>query len=485
MSRPDWQIYEDALILKGEGFPLWQADPGEQPPPEIGTIGYFEYTHPITIASFWLTLARNDRTFKVLKTLDLVSCLAGVPGILPVTNVLGEKKRKQYPDGIYQVNARSKTLRGEIVILPLIQCVPLFDHDAMIYDCYLREFGLQGATQARVYEGARLRLRTQEIEYQSVQKRFLKPLGDYLLRNLQSLRRECYLEHGEDLVLITGTGTTGNWEADTIVLDESSITAGAGAQVPTIASGGIEMERSRACYGNPGFNTGHVASQRRPEILRTYLLSSSTSFLQSTTEQGPATSSFSVEDTEPNRFETSSPSFSTWPQSPTQRQDPFPQRIPFQRCCRGGERCSCRNLKQYVFVKTARIRSRPLLGRILERVSVEMPDSLAAYTRWGTSLSRKPLAQTIKHPFSNKLQENPDQASDTDKLQQNLSRGFSGLWRIKVEDPDDFNTYTWWKTSPHRKLGVEELFIDPMEGQVQLGDAVGDHLKSEKYLDRW
>ena len=42
MARPNYQIYEDALIMEGEGFPLWQADFGSEVPPEIGAIGYFE-----------------------------------------------------------------------------------------------------------------------------------------------------------------------------------------------------------------------------------------------------------------------------------------------------------------------------------------------------------------------------------------------------------------------------------------------------------
>jgi hypothetical protein len=41
MSRPNWQVYEDGMIKEGRGFPLWKADPGNGPPPEIGTIGYF------------------------------------------------------------------------------------------------------------------------------------------------------------------------------------------------------------------------------------------------------------------------------------------------------------------------------------------------------------------------------------------------------------------------------------------------------------
>jgi hypothetical protein len=42
MARSDRQIYEDTLIVKKLGFPLWQGDFGNEVPPGIGAIGYFE-----------------------------------------------------------------------------------------------------------------------------------------------------------------------------------------------------------------------------------------------------------------------------------------------------------------------------------------------------------------------------------------------------------------------------------------------------------
>lgn len=49
MPRPGHQIYEEEMILKGHGFPVWFGDPYGRAEIEIGDIGYMRSTPSSTL----------------------------------------------------------------------------------------------------------------------------------------------------------------------------------------------------------------------------------------------------------------------------------------------------------------------------------------------------------------------------------------------------------------------------------------------------
>ena len=49
MPRPGHQIYEEEMILKGHGFPVWFGDPFGEAEIEIGDIGYMRSTPSSTL----------------------------------------------------------------------------------------------------------------------------------------------------------------------------------------------------------------------------------------------------------------------------------------------------------------------------------------------------------------------------------------------------------------------------------------------------
>jgi hypothetical protein len=204
-----------------------------------------------------------------------------------------------------------------------------------------------------VYEGARLQLQNQEIVFQSIQKRFLNKLGDHLLRNFRRYLEELIIERAEDLVLITGVGTTSNWEADAVVMEERSFALGGGAALPTMIGVSGEVGSSHAQLRNPGFSTGHMHQEStNHRVLR------------------------------------SNDVRQTIPESTSEHNLRFPLRQPFQYCCTLGRECP-QFKKQYVFVQTVRIRSKEFLG--LERIKVETSASGLGYTRWKPSRKLRSL----------------------------------------------------------------------------------------------
>jgi hypothetical protein len=297
-----------------------------------------------------------------------------------------------------------------------------------------RNIGLRGRVQARACEGARLQLENQEIVFQSIRKIYLDRIGEFLIQNLRDLLDELKPVCTEELVLITGTGTTDNWEADAVAAVGSSISIGANADLSVFVGGSFQLDRSRGESTSPGFNTGHIHHDEEPDNNRPH---------DSTIDQVPTLSDMmmvdSIESANQEIEGASQQQRDSLPQSSLL--DLFPRRIPFQRCCRRDAPCPERK-KQYVFVKTARIRSRTFFGSALERIKVDFSDGSTVYTRWDGSLSRKPSPESSKQGSSINSPEAKEQ-----------------MWEI------------------------DDQVIDSIEGSMQLGDTVDIILRSRIVID--
>jgi hypothetical protein len=192
----------------------------------------------------------------------------------------------------------------------------------------------------------------------------LNRLGEHLIQNFRGYLEECYLDRAEDLVLITGVGRANNWEADTVVMDARSFSVGGSAALPTMVGLSGELGFSRAHFRSPGFNTGHIDHEDTETPGR------DSEDTGSGEEDAHALLHAPLQNIDSRR---------DGPGSDTELALRFPSHPPFQSCCVRGTRCQ-NFKKQYVFVQTARIRSKAFLG-----VSVEVSASGLVYTRWRPS----------------------------------------------------------------------------------------------------
>jgi hypothetical protein len=235
---------------------------------------------------------------------------------------------------------------------------------------------------SHVIEGAQLQIQSEEICFQSVKMQYLNSLRRYLLLRYQEIIDEFGLECN-DFVLITGTGTTDNWEADAVTWSGDSGTVGGAINVPTIAGASASASIQRVRIRNPGFNTGSRHPHPEPTIPGGFsplfsdpeptAVDHANSEIQDTlavSASSGAAEEHALATSDNNAINLSSA-------TSTDLANLFPPRDRYRRCCQRPA-CSWRK-KQYVFVQTMRFR-RPALLR-LERFKIIVSAGLSRFFR--------------------------------------------------------------------------------------------------------
>jgi hypothetical protein len=93
-----YETYANALITKGHGRPLWEPDPGEYAPVELGDVGY-------------LYRGAFVKLFNASKAIDDPSNQFGLPrghDPLPIRNILRNTPLPKAPEYIATKGVRSR-----------------------------------------------------------------------------------------------------------------------------------------------------------------------------------------------------------------------------------------------------------------------------------------------------------------------------------------------------------------------------------------